>query len=144
MLKEYKIFYNTILQEIFEVATDKELKYPAIIAQLGAAQSCLETGYGHHHPGNNYFGIKGRGNINETKEFIDGKWVTISAGFQGYENMNDSALGYVEFLIKNPRYHSVLNAANIDTAITAIGQSGYATDPHYITKLHQIHNSATV
>jgi len=144
MNKENKIFYNMILQEIFEVATDKELKFPDVIAQLGAAQSCLETGYGQHHPDNNYFGIKGKGNINETKEFINGKWVTISAAFQGYINMNDSALGYVEFLIKNPRYHNVLNAANIDAAITAIGQSGYATDPHYTTKLHQIHNSITV
>ena len=144
MLKEYKIFYNMILQEIFEVASDKGLKFPDVIAQLGAAQSCLETGYGCHHPGNNYFGIKGTGNINETKEFIDGKWITITAAFQGYANMNDSALGYIEFLIKNPRYNSVLNAANIDTAIAAIGKSGYATDPHYTTKLYQIHNSATV
>ena len=44
------------LDEVYNLAIS--LGIPPAQAQLAAAQSALETGYGKHAPGNAYFGMK--------------------------------------------------------------------------------------
>lgn len=107
---------------------------PAIIF----AQSALETGWGKSAPNNNYFGIKGSGGTQTTKEYINGKWVTIKDSFAGYSSVEDSVTGYIKFMTENPRYSGVIGATSIEGQIAALGNSGYATDPNYAAKISAI------
>lgn len=126
--------YNALYKE----AVAKGLPNPDVVARLGAAQTCLETGYGTRMVGNNAFGIKahtGTGNAGavtaSTKEVINGKTITINDSFRAYSSVEDSAKGYIDFLSDNKRYSQVLASTNVSDAVTAIGQSGYATSPEY-------------
>jgi len=102
------------------------------------AQSALETGWGRSAPNNNYFGIKGSGSSQTTREFINGQWVTTKDSFRGYGSMGDSVSGWVDFITGNKRYKPLLNADGLDAQLKALGASGYATDPGYVGKLKSI------
>lgn len=102
------------------------------------AQSALETGWGASAPNNNYFGIKGAGGTQTTREYINGTWVTIKDSFKGYSSMGDSVSGYVDFILGNKRYKPLLSANGLDAQLDALGASGYATDPKYTSKLRSI------
>jgi len=109
-------------------------------AQVIFAQSALETGWGRSAPQNNYFGIKGAGGSQQTREYINGRWVTINDSFRGYGSMADSVDGYVDF-INNPnsrRWTAARNAGSPEEAARAIAAGGYATDPNYASKLMSI------
>lgn len=109
-------------------------------AEVIFAQSALETGWGRSAPQNNYFGIKGAGGSQQTREFINGRWVTINDSFRGYSSMADSVEGYVAF-INNPnsqRWGAARNASSPEEAARAIAAGGYATDPNYASKLMSI------
>lgn len=145
--QEQKEFHNKMYTTLLEEAKKAGVANPQAVASLGAAQSALETGYGKSLAGGkNYFGIKdfskGGGNVQSTKEFINGKEVTINDKFRSYGSMEESAADYIKFLQKNPRYKEVLAAKTAQEAIEAQGRSGYATDPAYASKLKTIHASA--
>lgn len=109
-------------------------------AQVIFAQSALETGWGRSAPQNNFFGIKGSGGTQQTREYIGGRWVTINDSFRGYGSMADSVDGYVDF-INNPnsrRWTAARNAGTPEDAARAIAAGGYATDPNYASKLMSI------
>ena len=108
------------------------------------AQSALETGWGKHAPNFNYFGIKGKGGVQSTKEFLNGKWVTVNSAFKGYKNMEDSVNGYADFIIKNPRYAKALQAKDAYVYLQAIKDAGYATDPTYVDKVSGIYRTIKV
>lgn len=109
-----------------------------ISPELIFAQGALESGWGQHAPNNNYFGIKGPGGTQTTREFVNGQWTTIQAPFRGYTSMADSVQGWVDFITGNPRYSSVIGAKGADAQLAALGSSGYATDPGYVSKLKGI------
>lgn len=109
-------------------------------AQVIFAQSALETGWGRQAPQNNYFGIKGPGGSQQTREYIGGRWVTVNDSFRGYGSMAESVDGYVSF-ITNPnsrRWGAARNASSPEEAARAIAAGGYATDPNYAGKLMSI------
>ena len=137
-------YYNRIYNSVYEAAKAKGLPNPEVIARLGATQSSLETGYGKHMVGNNAFGIKGVGTAGTssagTSEFINGRMVSMSQGFRRYNSIEESAGDYIDFLMKNKRYHGVLGAKTIDEAIEAQARTGYATDPNYGAKLSAINS----
>jgi len=111
-----------------------------IPAQVIFAQSALETGWGRSAPQNNFFGIKGVGGSQTTREYIGGRWVTVQDSFRGYSSMADSVDGYVSF-INNPnsrRWTAARNAGSPEEAARAIAAGGYATDPNYASKLMSI------
>ena len=116
--------------------------------RLVLAQAALETGYGKSAPNNNFFGIKshgrGGGSNLQTKEFEGGRMVTKSQSFRGYSDPGQSFDDYADFLLRNKRYQPVLNAGGLDAQIAAMGNSGYATDPNYASKLAQIAGAAPV
>lgn len=145
--QEQKEFHNKMYKTLLEEAKKAGVANPEAVASLGAAQSALETGYGKSLAGGqNYFGIKdfskGGGNVQTTKEFVNGKEVTIKDKFRTYGSMEESAADYIKFLQKNPRYKEVLAAKSAQEAIEAQGRTGYATDPAYASKLKSIHASA--
>lgn len=102
------------------------------------AQAALESNWGRSAPNNNYFGIKGPGGTQTTKEFVNGQWVTIRDSFRGYSSAADSVRGYIDFIFGNKRYTEYRTAQGIDAQLGALGSSGYATDPGYIGKLKSI------
>jgi Mannosyl-glycoprotein endo-beta-N-acetylglucosaminidase len=109
------------------------------------AQAAQETGWGRAAPGNNYFGIKshgqGGGQSFATHEVINGNRVAMNDSFRQFASPADSVAGYADFLSKNKRYQPMLQAQGMDAQISALGRSGYATDPNYGASISQIANS---
>ena len=110
--------------------------------RLVLAQSALETGYGEHAPGGNYFGIKSHGRAGgqnlATTEFVNGAPVTANESFRGYASPEQSFNDYADFILGNKRYAPVLGERTLEGQIAAMGKSGYATDPNYGAKLANI------
>ncbi|WP_408592032.1 glycoside hydrolase family 73 protein [Paracoccus marcusii] len=116
--------------------------------RLVIAQAAQETGWGRSAPGNNYFGIKSHGkpggNTMATNEVFNGQTVRINDSFRGYRDMGESADGYAEFLRTNPRYKAMLSAGDLDGQLSALGQSGYATDLNYASSVGSIARSISL
>jgi hypothetical protein len=88
---------------------------------------------------NNLFGIKdfsGKGKKYKTKEFYNGKWVTVDAPFKEYDSWYDSIHDHSALILrgtkdKPKRYHAVIGEKDYKKAAKAIHAGGYATDPNY-------------
>jgi len=136
-------YFKTVHANILKAATEQGLSHPDVIATIGATQSSLETGFGKSVVGNNLFGIKGVGPagfvLAPTKEDVGGgKLVTVMGKFKAFESTEQSAEGYVDFLVKNKRYKKLLDAGSIAEALPALIESKYATDESYFQKLSKI------
>lgn len=120
----------------FEVARYRGARFPELVA----AQCCLESGFGKHTSGqNNFLGLKGDGTTVSTKEFYDGKWVVIKAGFIDFPSLE----ACIEFLITRwykdyRQFKGVNNAPNRYAAARMLYQQSYATDPGYPAKLSRL------
>ena len=108
-------------------------KFPQVVA----AQWALESGYGKHTSGtNNYFGLKGSGTDHETKEFIDGKWITITAGFLNFPDLQSCVSYLTQRWYKDYKtYKGVNRATSAEECCKLLVKEGYATDPQYAEKL---------
>ena len=102
------------------------------------AQAILETGWGSKVKGNNYFGIKGKGQEFTTHEELDGLMVKQKDEFRTYDSLEDSVRDYGKFLKENKRYKPLLEADSFDEQIEALAGSGYATDSRYGEKVKEI------
>lgn len=115
--------------------------------RLIVAQAALESGWGQHAPGNNFFGIKSHGAPNgqtlPTAEYDSstGRMAPQSDSFRQYGSMADSVNDYANFLLTNGRYGALRSAAGLDAQLSALGRSGYATDPNYAGTVGQIAHS---
>ena len=107
------------------------------------AQSALETGWGKSVKGNSYFGIKAHGS-DKTVEFdtheenATGLMRKQKDSFRAYDNLDESVAGYADFISNNPRYKPMLEAETTEEQISALGESGYATDSKYGEKIRSI------
>ena len=108
-------------------------KYPQVVA----AQWALESGYGKHTSGkNNYFGLKGEGSDRETKEFINGQWITIQAGFIDFPDLQTCVTYLVDRWYRDyQRFKGVNRASSPEECARFLVAEGYATDPQYADKL---------
>jgi flagellum-specific peptidoglycan hydrolase FlgJ len=113
--------------------------------QAIAAQSALETSWGRSSlllKYNNFAGIKDTDGKNSTspvatKEFINGKWITIMDGFETWPSPYEGLEGYAKFIHRNKRYAKALLYPNDPYQyIAEIHKAGYATSPNYTTILH--------
>ena len=113
-------------------------KFPELVA----AQWACESGFGKHTSGkNNFFGLKGSGTTTSTKEFYDGQWVEIRAGFIDFPNL----AACIEYLVTRwyldwKSYKGVNNAPRREAAAKMLQKEGYATDPAYADKLIRLMN----
>ena len=111
-------------------------KFPELVA----AQWALESGFGKHTSGkHNYFGLKGIGSSRETKEFYDGEWVTIKAGFIDFPSLG----ACIEYLVVHwykdwKAFKGINRAENRYAAARMLKEQSYATDPDYPAKLSQL------
>jgi len=124
-------------------------------AQLGVdpetliAHAALETGWGRSLPqaadgssSFNLFGIKageswkGAVATTRTKEFEAGTSVTRVADFRAYGSAEECMQDYARVIGQNPRYAAALGTGSDAAAFAgALQRGGYATDPHYASKL---------
>jgi len=125
--------YSNTWEGVRQAGEDAGAKYPELVA----AQWALESGYGKHTSGkHNYFGLKGTGTGKETKEFVDGKWITITAEFIDFSDLGACVRYLVTRWYKDwDKYEGVNRAATREDAAKALVDQGYATDPTYAEKL---------
>ena len=111
-------------------------------ARLAAAQAALETGYGKHLVGNNYFGMKAGKSwtgdtINAyTKEEVGGKLAGQSDVFRSYATPANSFKDWQGMVSRN--WPGAMSANTFEGAVAGLraGQKGgYATDSKYNSKL---------
>ena len=103
-------------------------------------QWALESGWGEHTSGkNNFFGLKGSGSTVDTQEFINGKWVTIKAGFIDFPDLYTCVTYLVERWYKDyNKFRGVNRASSRDECAKLLVAERYATDPEYSEKLIRI------
>ncbi|MDB5749379.1 MAG: flgJ [Massilia sp.] len=121
-------------------------------AKFMLGQAALETGWGKRmirnadgSNANNLFGIKagpgwkGKVATAVTIEYVNGQPHQRVEKFRSYATPADSFKDYARMLANNPRYEKVLNHAGDASAFAhGLQRAGYATDPHYGTKLSKI------
>ena len=114
--------------------------------EVAAAQCVLESGWFKHETGHfNILGIKAAPGEPysdcTTWEHYDGKDVTIKAGFKDFESYQDCINQLVEQWYKDYQgYKGVNRADSVGECCSLLVAEGYATDPHYASKLMSIIN----
>lgn len=129
---------------LFGPVARENMRKTGVPASVTLAQAALETGWGSSSIGDarNLFGIKGTGPAGTirvpTKEFINGRMVTINDNFRKYNSWQESFDDHAK-LLQNSRYGYALKY-NKDPNRYAqeIHKAGYATDPNYASKLISI------
>jgi hypothetical protein len=121
---------------VYKVAKEAGAVFPEVVS----AQWALESGWGKHFSGTwNAFGLKGSGTSVNTQEFINGKWITIKAGFIDFPDLESCIHYLVDRWYKDfGRFKGVNRAKTRNECCQLLVKEGYATDPEYSTKLMQI------
>jgi peptidoglycan hydrolase FlgJ len=115
-------------------------------------QAALESGWGkreiRHVDGSNsfnLFGIKASGkwagNVAQTltTEYVDGQAIKKVEKFRAYGSYAEAFADYARLLKDSPRYAKVIaNATDAHSFAEQIARAGYATDPRYAQKLHDV------
>jgi hypothetical protein len=127
---------DTTWNQIETLAAKAGAKYPSLVA----AQWALESGWGKHVSGkNNFFGVKGKGTVVTTTEFINGKQVTVRDEFKDYASVEECVRDLVDKWYKDYKgYKGVNNAPTISDAARELVKQSYATDPRYAEKLIEL------
>ena len=122
------------------------------------AQAALETGWGKRmartadgSPSLNPFGIKaddtwdGARAAANTIESAGGVATQRQAAFRAYGSIEESVNDFANLLKNSPRYrHAMAAGPDAQAYVAGIGRSGYATDPEYAAKLHDILHGSTL
>lgn len=112
-------------------------------ASVCIAQAILETGWGEYLSGSyNYFGRKAVSGddqeIQETEEYINGHYVTVTAGFKNYSCLKDAVEDWCYLIREEGVYKNAVNSWdstwNLTQFVTALAKV-YATDPDYAQKV---------
>src|SRR5210317_1954029 len=121
---------------IYTAAKQAGAKFPECVC----AQWALESGWGQHFSGTwNAFGLKGSGSSVNTQEFINNTWITISASFIDFPDLETCIYYLVDRWYKDfGRFKGVNRANSRNECCELLVKEGYATDPNYSTKLIQI------
>ena len=125
---------DEFIKVISEYAVREYLKRDKwVLPSVCIAQAACESGWNLN--AKTIFGIKGKGVVCTTKEFLDGRYITIKDSFEYYPNIEASVVGYYDFISNTPRYKNVLNEKDYKKAVyylqhTTDGKS-YATSPTY-------------
>jgi len=139
-------------QEKLAGAAEEAEQSTGVPAKFMLGQAALETGWGKRvirnadgSSSNNLFGIKagpgwkGKVATAVTTEYVNGKPHARVERFRAYASHADAFKDYANMLSTNPRYQKVLAHGGDATSFArGLQHAGYATDPHYATKLASI------
>lgn len=146
---------QSFIRQIAPLAVAEYQKGKKILPSVCIAQACCESAYGTSPKmarANAVFGIKvGKSKYHfgsawkdkaystRTKECYDGKtYKNITDMFRAYDSIADSVTDYYDMLCCCSRYKAAVGAGDYRSAITAIKNGGYATDPKYIDTICSI------
>jgi flagellum-specific peptidoglycan hydrolase FlgJ len=138
--QDKKAFFAALLP----AALESEKKY-GVPAEVTLAQAALESGWARSPIGGyNIFGIKGKGSqgsVNvSTREFYNGRYVTIRDNFARYANFYDAVSSHGK-LFHNGYYNKAIQQyakdKNPERFVDNI-HGIYATDPQYSRKIKGI------
>lgn len=125
---------------ILTCAKEAGAKFPELVA----AQWALESNWGRSMPnkeGHNPFGLKGSGTSTETREFVNGEWITITDSFIDFPNLATAVQYLVDRWYRDYRnYKGVNREESRDDAARALVRERYATDPQYANLLISLMN----
>ncbi|MFQ3581330.1 MAG: glucosaminidase domain-containing protein [Chloracidobacterium sp.] len=115
-------------------------------ASVTIAQAILESGWGRSalaQQANNFFGIKGTGPAGSvtmrTREVINGQSVYVNAQFRKYNTPQESFADHARLFTQSRRYAEAMRHTSDPFRFAAeIHRAGYATDPDYTRKLHDL------
>lgn len=114
-------------------------KAGATYPELVAAQWALESGWGKHAPGNNFFGLKGPGQLLDTKEVNGGKEVEIKDAFLKFSGLEECVNYLVTRWYKDwKEFKGVNRSSSREAAARQLQKEGYATNPRYADKLIEL------
>ena len=126
-------------------AARKYYKQYQILPSLVIAMAIKESGWGKSQlaaKNHNYFGMKWTTKCGtkwveyNTKEYINGKYVTVKAKFRSYDTMAEGIEGFYKFISGYKRYANLIGEKDPATACTKIQADGWATAPTYATSLY--------
>ena len=132
-------FLSIIKNDVIE-----DMKASRILASLTGAQALIESNKGNSglaQKANNLFGIKAnkawKGDYvtMPTKEFVNGKYITVDAKFRKYSSWEASINDHSKFLTDNKRYSNLIGVRDYKLACKLIKEDGYATSPTYTKTL---------
>ena len=134
--------------------TISSLIYTGIVPSLTIAQAILESAWGKSGLSRdcfNYFGMKWKKNCGcDYKEYYtkeqnaDGSYVTITAKFRKYKNVEDGIKGYYIFLSGYKRYANLKGVTDATLACELIRKDGYrgihgrtlsVYEPHFLSRM---------
>lgn len=127
-----KISYLNAMVDIVQTVYKK---YKTVLPSAVLAQGALESGW--RENAKTLFGIKGNGQTLMTQEFVNGKYITVSANFKSHANATEAVIQYYE-LMNMSRYAAVKDLKTAEEQIRYIHKAGYATDPNYADKIIKI------
>lgn len=138
----------TLTNEMIEGAKKLQSE-KGIPASLTLAQIILEssgkyegglTALAYKH--NNLFGHKGTGSagsvIMPTKEYQNGRMVTVNESFAKYASVGDSIERHGEYLTKSRYTQYTSKATTLQEYVQGIKDGNYATDPDYVSKIMNV------
>lgn len=139
-------------QDKLGVHAEAASKESGIPAKFMLGQAALESGWGKREirlkdgtASHNLFGIKagadwtGKTVQAVTTEYVNGVPTTKRETFRAYDSYADSFKDYAKMITSNKRYEKVVASAGDASAFAqGLQRAGYATDPHYATKLARI------
>lgn len=133
-------FFLLIKSDVIE-----DMKRTGILASLTAAQAYIESNKGNSgltQKANNLFGMKGAYNgqyiTMKTKEFSNGKYITVNAKFRKYPSWKESIEDHSGLFLRLSRYENLRGEKNYIQACKKVQQDGYATSPVYADTLIRI------
>jgi flagellum-specific peptidoglycan hydrolase FlgJ len=113
-----------------------------IPAAVTIAQAIQESGWGQSGLAvndHNLFGIKGTGpagaDVQQTQEYVNGRWVTQAAAFKVYHNVAESIADHSQLLATGPSYTQAMADRQLPDAFATDLTGVYATDPNYGSEL---------
>lgn len=128
---------DTFIKTIGELARKEYISRTAwILPSVCIAQAALESGWNLN--AKSLFGIKGKGFVAKTSEYVNGHYVTVNATFKSSDSLEESVKQYYDLITTNSRYKGAVNNPSYDSAIRAIKKGGYATSPTYVAKVTSI------
>lgn len=132
---------------IDQIGKAAQAYYPTykILPSLVIAMAIKESAWGVSALGannHNYFGMKWSTKCGtkwveySTKEFKNGKYITVKAKFRSYDTMEEGIKGFYDFLSGYKRYANLIGEKDPATACQKIQADGWATAPDYAVSLY--------
>ena len=150
--------YTKFINKIGKMA-HKDMEETGILASVTVAQACVESAFGTSQlatHARNLFGMKaalstswksswsGKTYSKKTLEYINGRYITITASFRKYASYAESIADHSAYLagakLSNGsyRYAGIVGCKKPKKAAQIIKNGGYATAPNYVSALMNV------